>query len=505
MDRTLTRARLGWCPLLGDAQHEPVLVCSPSPTHRLVCFRLYEQLQVSVDDETGYTTSEDQGDREDAVLSTASTPPIPPAENQFAAKVSPVSAPTLTLDSAFAEKVGVDKGVQCDPEPTLMVSSASQCEGPARISISAGVQCSMPAPAPPVSSCGSQCGSDIETPASAGVQCSPLAEKDAEEKLRGAKFAPVVAGLGCAGSLAVLSKDVSEEACGLDSDGKAALPQPLRQSEQAQLIGVNERGTAPKNKKKRRKPKATGAAAPPTVEDATTRSSGASKTPRGELRDWAWGLTRRLFVCGIVGFVLAAVLGMTGRPGGSSWRASGVLARFGAHEGQEDRAQPPVWVTVGGSFTLGDVLASRRPVAEDDDAGEVQWFRDGRLLPGQIRWVECQNNDRVDIAGGGADRRLCSVVLKGRVSPNSHLLTSVRLGRATAIHRCEESTDFVSQALPGHKSSERLPRFHPCPIRVLLRRLQYISIVEVIFWKMLAPQHVIGAQPPQVFVYESAR
>lgn len=335
------------------------------------------QLQMSVDDETGYTTSEEQGDREDAVLSAASTPPVPPAENQFPAKVSPVSV------SSFAGKVGVDKGVQCSPpEPKLMVSSASQCEGPARISISAGVQCSMPAPAPPVSSCGSQCSPDIGTQASTGVQCCLLVEKDAEEESEGATCPPVLVGVGSAGSLADLSKDEGEEACDLNNDDTPA----------AGAIGssagacVDDRGTAPKSRTKRRKPKTTRAAVqPPTAEDATSRSPGVSKTARGGLSDWTRGLTRRVLVCGIVGFVLAAVWGMAGRLEGSRWQGRGVLARHAAHEGQEDRAQPPVWVTVGGSFTLGDVLASRRPVAKEEDAGEVQWFRDGRLLPGQIR------------------------------------------------------------------------------------------------------------------------
>lgn len=360
------------------------------------------QLQVSVDDDTGYTTSEEQGDREDAVLSTASTPPVPAADNQFPGKVSPVST------SSFAGKVGVDKGVQCSaPEPKLMVSTASQCEGPARISISAGVQCSMPAPAPPVSSCGSQCSPDIGTQASTGVQCSLLVE----EELGGETRSPVLAGAGSAGSLADLSQDEGEEACDLNSDGRTVLPQPFGTSGQARLtpaVGaippsagacMDDRGTAPKSRKKRRKPKATGAAMrPPAAEGAASRSPGGAKITRGGPGEWTRGLTRRLLVCGIVGFVLAAVWGMAGRPRVSGWQGSGVGARRGAHGGQESRAQPPVWAMVGGSLTLGDVLASRRPVAEEEDAGEVQWFRDGRLLPGQIRWVECQYDGEVDTA-----------------------------------------------------------------------------------------------------------
>lgn len=373
------------------------LSCPPFPTtHCLFLRPRLLQLQVSVDDETGYTTSEEQGDRGESILSSAPTPPIPPAGNKFTAKVSPGSASTRTLGSAFAAMAaGVDKGVQClAPEPRMMVSRASQCEGPARVSISAGVQCSMP-----VSSCGSQCRSDIRTRASTGVQCSLLVENDAGEEFQGAAISPTLAGVGSAGSLADLSKDDCEEACDVNSDGKTALPRPLGPSEQAQLIRaaaaidssasawVDDRGTAPKSKKKRRKPKATEAAVrPPTVEGAASRSSGGSHTTGGGLGDWTRGLTRRVFLCGIVGVVLAGVWGMAGRPGGRSWQGHGVLTRHGAHKGQEDRAQPPVWVIVGGSLTLGDVLASHRP--EEHGAGEVQWFKDGRLLPGQIRWVE---------------------------------------------------------------------------------------------------------------------
>lgn len=424
MDRTPTvdsedvdRAAIVWGPLVGDAQHALILVSSVSnaPFFLQPCL-VSLKLQVSVDDETGYTTSEEQGDREFdrefAVLSTASTPPIPPAENQFPAKVSPVSASALMLGSGFAGKAGVDKGVQClAPMPKIMVSSASQCEGPARISISTGVQCSMPAPASRVSSCGSQCCSDMITQASTGVQCSLLAEKDAGEKLQGAALSPTLAGVGSTGSLADFSKEECEDACDLNGDGGTALSQSLGPSQQAQLTPaagaidssagacVDDRGTAPKSKRKRRKPKATGAAVrPPTVENAASRWSGGSPTARGGLGDWTCGLTRRMFICGVVGLVLAAVWGMTGGPGGSSWQGSGVLVRHGAHEAQEDRAQPPVWVMVGGSLTLGDVLASRRSVAKEDGADEVQWFKNGRLLPGQIRWVESHNNGRVDTA-----------------------------------------------------------------------------------------------------------
>lgn len=356
---------------------------------------------MSVDDETGYTTSEDQGDREDAVLSTASTPPGPPAKNRFSAKVSPVSASTLTLTpvSAFGGKVGVDKGVQCSaPKPKLMVSSASQCEGPARISISTGVQCSIPSPG------GGQSCSDIGTQASTGVQCSLVAEQDEGSEVQGARCSPTPVGEGSPGNVTDFSKDESEEACDLNSKSDAPGPreqaQPTPAAAPSTVACEGDRGPAPNSKKKRKKPKAAAAAVrPPTAEDAACRPAEVSKTTRGGLGGWRLGLTRRMLVCGIVGFVLAAAWGMTGGPGG-------VFARDGgAIEGQEDRAQPPVWVTVGGSLTLGDVLASRRPVAEADDAREVQWFRDGRLLPGQIRCVECSTVPLQQQSGAARDGR----------------------------------------------------------------------------------------------------
>lgn len=51
-----------------------------------------------------------------------------------------------------------------------------------------------------------------------------------------------------------------------------------------------------------------------------------------------------------------------------------------ANESEERRAQPPMWVVVGGSLTLGDVWTPRAGEGE-----EFEWFKDGKRLPGRTR------------------------------------------------------------------------------------------------------------------------
>ncbi len=101
---------------------------------------------------------------------------------------------------------------------------------------------------------------------------------------------------------------------------------------------------------------------------------------------------RGVVFCAVIGgLVLAVVWGLVGRPEAPRWEGGGLVGRGDPLESQSAVvAQLPVWVVIGGSLTLGDEVASRRPAAKGDGAGGVQWFKDGRLLPGQTRWVGCE-------------------------------------------------------------------------------------------------------------------
>lgn len=344
---------------------------------------------MSVDDEAGYTS-------EDA--SSSSAPSLPPAESLSLEDLSIVSASTQTMRFSSAGTAGVDVGVQFAPEVVdqgvqclapvlrLMVSSASQCEDLARMSTSAGVQCGTPAPAPPVSR-GTQCCSDASRGASIGVQCRLLVEEVAAEKTPSAPSSTnsTCAGIGSDSNVANNSKNVCEEVCD-SSDTTQSVPDAADLDVSSAVACVDERGTTSKNKKKRKKAKASAVAArAATSEDAVGFSSKESaKTISVRLGGWiAWVMKGMMFWG--VAVVLATVWGARGRAGEASVHGGGLLTIRGVHNGHEERAQPPVWVKVGGSFTLGDVLASRRSAANEGGAYGVQWFKGGHALPGQNR------------------------------------------------------------------------------------------------------------------------
>ena len=343
------------------------------------------RLQVSVDDETGYTTSEEQGDREEATPPTA--PPSPPVESSVLAERSAVSASTQTarLDSASAGNVGIEVGVQSSvPIRNLLVSTASQCERPARVLISTGVQCGVPASGPLVSG-GSQPCRDTSTRASIGVQCALLVQEDVGGNRPVATLSPTItpAGVGAQGSATCSSKSTAGlGGLGLPRSPVADIAIPAAvQTAPSAGFGVYDGGASSKSARRRKKAKA--AAQPASAEGTVVRPS--KSCSAGVKR----GLTRGCVFCGVIGLVLAAVWGWIGCPE-ASWQGGGLLARRGPLEDQNDGVQPPVWVVIGGSLTLGDEVSSRRRAAEEDGAGGVQWFKDGRLLAGQTRWVLCE-------------------------------------------------------------------------------------------------------------------
>lgn len=179
--------------------------------------------QAALDDETGYTTSEEQGDKgdmppavtEESKTSNLSSAPQSPsiacgsqasdglvsislAKDAASAGPAPISVSTQTQDLVVvAARVQVDKGMQCvapvgasnttvdrgtqcvGPPPTVMVSCGAQCGGAAIKTTSCGVQCIVRAPTQGVS-CGIQCSADPVEKASVGIQSAVLVDDGRE-------------------------------------------------------------------------------------------------------------------------------------------------------------------------------------------------------------------------------------------------------------------------------------------------------------------------------------
>lgn len=177
--------------------------------------------QVALDDETGYTTSEEQGDKgdmppadtEESKTSNLSSAPqsssiacgskasdglVSPslAEDAASAGPAPISVSTQTQDLAVVvARVQVDKGMQCVAPvgasnttvdrgtqcvgPPLMVSCGAQCGGAAIKTASRGVQSIVRAPTRGVS-CGIQCSADPVGKASVGIQSAVLVDDGRE-------------------------------------------------------------------------------------------------------------------------------------------------------------------------------------------------------------------------------------------------------------------------------------------------------------------------------------
>lgn len=384
-----------------------------------------------VDDETGYTTSEEQGDREDAMP--LSSPPsthdsrggksreeegasLLPVETSSREKSFMVSISTQTLDSTVPERRGlgmgvqgagpefVNQGVQCFPAPKNMVSTASQCGGPGRISISTGVQCDVLVLG---ESRGSQCPSGATQQTSIGVQCSARLEEGETPTAKTAQSVSVRSVTAVRGQGSVIgspSDDKYKGACdpdeelvresrrafGRDASSHSADVQASVGSSVGN--GLEDTGGVSRSKKKRKKGKATGVAASSTAPESVAHPWPVvlllRRTTSVGGGDWKHLFWRGVCLCGILSVLLASVWGTRGRAAEASWQGAGLLRPRIAHEGRKAATQPPVWVMVGGSLTLGDVLASRRSAAKETGAGGLQWYKGGRALPGQTRCVK---------------------------------------------------------------------------------------------------------------------
>lgn len=402
---------------------------------------------MTVDDETGYTTSEEQGDKEDgsssvchgSVAFAAPSPPIPLSDpcssnprNKACASPASVEPPhTFSICAAtqtegdplpaYTPKVTVDKEVQhIAPEtlhkatqwvgspPPTMISRAVQFERVVGKLASKGVQCTVQTEAPCVSEGvpqGKQCRLETAAGVSSGVECLLQVAEDAGETpqavnlLRGATN-----GKGGAEQSAPDPSVRQHERCD-DSDGlpNSALPPPsgARHTNPPKAkaavkpsikTGVVDHGEgAPKSKKKRKKPKPGGAGATRT----TAGVDGVQPPPDFSLNSlnpvhgwrvrigWFWGAA--LF--GVVGVLLAGAWAADWGRVGASVKGRDVSATPGDKRvrGDREQTQPPVWVVAGSSITLGDVAESRRGAQRAEGVGRVQWVKDGTILAGQTR------------------------------------------------------------------------------------------------------------------------
>ena len=421
----------------------------PPIANHIPCLFSLRQPQVvaaALDDETGYTTSEEQGDKEDgspsvshgSVTFAAPSPPIPlsdpcsaNARNEACvvrATVGPphrssVCAATQTDGDTLAAAIPkgtVAKELQYVPPealhkatqwvgspPRTMISRAVQFGGVVGKLASKGVQCAVQTEPPGVSEGvpqDTQRRPDTTAGVSAGVECLLRVAEDAGETppavnlLRGAS-----GGEGGAEQSAAGPSVREPERCD-DSDGlpNSALPPPSGAhhtnppkaevaAEPSTKTGVVDHGEgAPKSKKKRRKPKPGGAG----VTRTTAAVDGVQPPPefsptsvnpvhgRRVRIGWFWGAA--LF--GVVGVLVGAWATDWGRVG-ASVRGRDVSTAHGDERVrvERERTQPPVWVVAGSSITLGDVSESQRGTQRPEGVGRVLWVKDGSVLAGQTR------------------------------------------------------------------------------------------------------------------------
>ncbi|CAM9934642.1 unnamed protein product, partial [Laminaria digitata] len=413
-------------PRIGDADGS---VLRTPPTQCRLPSAFWKRQQMAVDDETGYTTSEEQGDKEDGspsinhgcVTGDACASPAtadPPrtfsvcasTQTEGTLDAAPIPNVTATIDIGLQFECdapeALDKEVQWEgaPPPT-MVSRAVQFEGAGQKMASKGVQCAVETDGPCASqdvSPGTQCGPDTADSDSGGVERLRRVSEGAGETpptvnnlLRGATRGDGGAEQNPPGN----SERPTEQPNDSDDVPERELPQavpgsrdanpPAAAVEPSTKPAVVDHGEGPpRSRKKRKKPKPGGAGAsrPTAAVDGLHPPPDCSRKPvhgwRGRI-SWFWGAA--LF--GVVGVVLAGAWATDWGRAGASAEGRDVVATAGAQPVREERAQaqPPVWVVAGSSITLGDVGEFERGAQRAEGVGRVQWVKDGAILPGQTR------------------------------------------------------------------------------------------------------------------------
>lgn len=315
-----------------------------------------------------------------------------------------VSASTQTQDPVVMRSIGSDKAVQClAPMGGVTISCGTECGVAAGNTISTGAQCCVEVPEH------TSVGIQSTLPALEAEKVEVLAAAAATTEAEIAEKLPVQSALQLPsehGSEEV-QDDETPQRSSLESqnvdDESAAAPGALVASitpaaddddddNDDAAVPVVDDGTvskAKKNRRKKQKPcvrarapsgRPVGSAAKDTL-PSNSSSWWLSVSPIGSVKR-AW-LPVLLFVVlnlAIVGVWMRKDLGGAGE---AELHTQAIpYAPSNSHHSTERKAQPPMWVAVGGSLTLGDVWAPR---AEEGDVFE--WFKDGKLLPGRTRWV----------------------------------------------------------------------------------------------------------------------
>lgn len=397
-------------------------------------------LQAACDDETGYTTSEELGDKGDAPPSTsngmatiASLSVLLPSasvdgcnqmgngeasrarvESPASMRVTGISASTQTQDAVAVSKEvfekatqchtsGVDKGVQClAPERALMVSRAAQCVRKSRKLNSKGVQCTPPPRAPGVSREVQCCPTSTRTMSTETE--SSLVVDDRAKHQPAAPFSAAMTGTQEIVSeqqaasdferdAGVTSIETVETAAKYDAERAA----PSRSSvESPACAQATDAETTPKIRKRRKKAKSavrptqvSFAIDPTDHPHAVTRTAAPVVEP-SRINRWYY---RGAVLFGLVVFVLAGVWAKRAIGEGTEVVAQGrggVVMPPETHDElavQPAGVQSPQWLAVGGNLILGDVVPPQRQAGKEYSFTEFQWVKDGVVLPAETRYV----------------------------------------------------------------------------------------------------------------------
>lgn len=384
------------------------------------------------DDDNGYTTSEDQGERADTLLDNstsnvnarASTSPLQP---QVIGQALPSSPEAKTPFSASTQT-----GLVPSEPSTPAVERGTQCTGSPGVdggTLSTKVYTRLPRILPKGTQCaelgsvrtvcrGAQCSLLVSLPGE-GVRSS-MAEDAFTEDLSQEQSSQAV---DVQPKDALSAEEAPEEDVpteGIPGEGQrswtvatverkgwvGAWRQEGRQANASGgeknndsvqcpgSVSVKEAAASAKVKKKRKKGKSAGVKGC-TNEDlcAAGFSEGVMITrsitsSRPEKRAWIWIAA----LLGVLSLVLVGTWGGT-RISGEPRKGVGVVG-VGYESSspsvvqpfaKEDRSQPPMWVVVGGSLTLGDVFVSSRAFGRADNPESFQWYKDGNPILGQNR------------------------------------------------------------------------------------------------------------------------
>ncbi|CAM9588186.1 unnamed protein product [Sphacelaria rigidula] len=366
-------------------------------------------------DESGSTTSEEQGEKRESHSAPSPESPAHPAAHsaptpfklpmmvdvdtspESAVDFVSVSASTQTQSTSIVCSKGSEKAVQCTfPKRGVPISCGNQCGTPIRDMVSAGVQC---------------CAEDVHH-TSVGTQCSfPAAEAEQPAAPTTAEVGTetdIITELPVQSTHRTSLNDESTDVKGLHIPSCSSLESSVSRTrkvndesvapvattaspgsdddEVAVPVVVVDDSAVPKGKKNKRK-KHKSASRTPESSDRPVACN-AAKSQSWTASTWpavspAMKLIRAcvpVLMCSLA--ILLGGVWMGTYLGGAA-EVDTYASAFPREASQsyghmERQTRPPMWVAAGSSLTLGDVWAPR---AEQGDVFE--WFKDGKLLPGR--------------------------------------------------------------------------------------------------------------------------